>query len=84
MKQVGRLAEYVIMMRKRFKLSQLEAAGMAGVGLRFFRELEAGKKTLRIDKVNQVLSLFGAELVPGPIDRSKWDQDATGPPLPHG
>ena len=34
----------------------------AGVGLRFVRELEQGKKTLRLDKVNQVLALFGAEV----------------------
>jgi len=34
----------------------------ADVGLRFVRELEQGKKTLRLDKVNQVLALFGAEV----------------------
>jgi len=34
----------------------------AGVGLRFVRELEQGEKTLRLDKVNQVLALFGAEV----------------------
>ena len=34
----------------------------SGVGLRFVRELEQGKKTLRLDKVNQVLALFGAEV----------------------
>ncbi|MBK6420467.1 MAG: hypothetical protein IPF79_14930 [Ignavibacteria bacterium] len=37
-------------------------ARMAGVGYRFVRELESGKKTLRLDKVNQVLLMFGCEL----------------------
>ena len=45
--------------RKR-KASQPQLAERAGVGLRFIRELEAGKKlTLRMDKANQVLALFG-------------------------
>jgi len=39
--------------------------------LRFVRELEQGKTTLRIDKVNQVLRLFGHELSPTEIDREK-------------
>jgi len=46
-------------------LTQPELAAKAGVGLRFVRELEQGKETLRLDKVNQVLSLFGYEM--GPI-----------------
>ena len=44
---------------------QPELAEKAGVGLRFLRELEQGKETLRLDKVNQVLQLFGYET--GPI-----------------
>lgn len=36
----------------------------AGLGLRFVRELEQGKETVRLDKVNQALSMFGAEAVP--------------------
>jgi predicted transcriptional regulator len=43
----------------------------AGVGLRFIRDLEQGKTTLRMDKVNQVLKLFGQELGPQPINREK-------------
>jgi predicted transcriptional regulator len=46
-------------------------AGKAGVGLRFIRDLEQGKTTLRLDKVNQVLKLFGKELGPQPINREK-------------
>lgn len=48
--------------RKQLRLTQPELAMRADVGLRFVRELEQGKKTLRLDKVNQVLALFGAEV----------------------
>ena len=48
--------------RKQLNLTQSELAEKAGVGLRFVRELEQGKTTLRMDKVNQVLRLFGSEL----------------------
>ena len=44
------------------KLTQPELALKAGVGLRFLRDLEQGKKTVRLDKVNQVLKLFGCEV----------------------
>lgn len=57
--------------RKQTSLTQQELAEKAGVGLRFVRELEQGKTTLRIDKVNQVLRLFGHELSPTVIDREK-------------
>ena len=53
------LADFVKAKRKLVKLTQPELAGKAGVGLRFMRELEQGKETLRLDKVNQVLQLFG-------------------------
>ena len=52
--------------RKLHGLNQVELARRAGVGLRFIRELEQGKPTLRMDKVNQVLQLFGKTL--GPVD----------------
>jgi len=45
--------------RKRLNLTQEELANKAGVGIRFIREMEQGKQTLQLDKVNQVLSLFG-------------------------
>ena len=53
------LSEYVKQMRKEHNLTQVELSEKSGVGLRFVRELEQGKQTLRLDKVNQVLSLFG-------------------------
>ena len=56
------LAEFVKKSRKDLKISQPELAMRAGVGLRFIRDLEQGKKTLRMDKVNAVLTYFGAEL----------------------
>ena len=45
-----------------FNLTQVDLAEKSGVGLRFVRELEQGKETLRIDKINQVLALFGHEV----------------------
>jgi y4mF family transcriptional regulator len=56
------LASFVKDKRKSVKLTQPELAEKAGVGLRFIRELEQGKETLRLDKVNQVLQLFGHEV----------------------
>ncbi len=56
------IAKEVIEMRKAAGLTQTELAERAEVGLRFIRELEKGKPTVRLDKVTQVLSLFGCEL----------------------
>ncbi len=56
------LQQFVKAKRKAVKITQPELAEKAGVGLRFLRELERGKKTLRLDKVNQVLKLFGKEV----------------------
>lgn len=60
---------YVKQMRKEYNLTQLELSEKSGVGLRFVRELEQGKETLRLDKVNQVLNLFGAEAGVVPIGK---------------
>jgi len=56
------LSEYLKKKRKSLNLTQEDLASKAGVGLRVVREMEQGKPTLRMDKVNQVLMLFGAEL----------------------
>lgn len=56
------IASFVKQRRKQLCLTQPELAVRAGVGLRFVRELEQGKSTLCLDKVNQVLALFGAEV----------------------
>ena len=58
------LSEYIKQKRKKNGLSQVELAERTGVGLRFVRELEQGKQTLRMDKVNDVLALFGDCLAP--------------------
>lgn len=64
------LNKFVKLRRKSLKLTQAEISEKAGVGIRFIRELEKGKKTLKMDKVNQVLSLFSHELGPVPYDRN--------------
>ena len=63
------LKEFVKRKRKSLKLTQKEMAEKAGVGLRFVRELERGKETLKMNKVNQVLELFGYELGPQKYQR---------------
>jgi y4mF family transcriptional regulator len=56
------LSEFIKEKRKQLKMTQPELADRAGVGLRFIRELEQGKQSLRLDKVNEVLELFGSEM----------------------
>jgi len=65
------LSDFLKNKRKQLSLTQEQLAEKAGVGLRFIRDLEQGKTTLRMDKVNQVLKLFGQELGPQPIQRNK-------------
>lgn len=66
------LSDFLKNKRKQLNLTQQQLAEKAGVGLRFIRDLEQGKTTLRMDKVNQVLKLFGQELGPQPINREKF------------
>lgn len=66
------LRELIKEKRKALKLTQEDLAAKAGVGLRFIRELEQGKATLQMDKVNQVLFLFGYQLGPVPLNRNKF------------
>ena len=63
------LAKYVKEMRKKYNLTQIDLAAKSGVGLRFVRDLEQGKQTLRMDKINQILNLFGKEV--GPVEINK-------------
>ena len=58
------ISSFVRQQRKALKMTQQDLADRAGVGIRFIRELEAGKPTLRLDKVNIVLDLFGHTLTP--------------------
>ena len=64
------LISFVKSRRQTLGLTQEDLALRAGVGLRFVRDLEQGKKSLRMDKVDQVLALFGHEL--GPV-KSRWE-----------
>ena len=62
---VNKIAKYIKKERKALGLTQEEFAMRSGLGLRFVRELEQGKETVRMDKVNQALAMFGMEAVPG-------------------
>lgn len=57
-------------LRKKYNLTQEDLAMKSGVGLRFLRELEQGKPTVRLDKVNQVLNLFNKEV--GVCDKERF------------
>lgn len=61
------IGAYIKDKRKRYALTQVELAERSGVGVRFVKELEAGKETVQMNKVNQVLRLFGEELYPQKI-----------------
>jgi y4mF family transcriptional regulator len=58
------LSEFVKEKRKEAKLTQEEFAGRAGVALTVIRKIEQGKGNLNLEKVNQVLKMFGHELAP--------------------
>ena len=60
------LSATVKMLRKQYNLTQEELSLKSGVGLRFVRDLEQGKETLRLDKVNQLLEFFNYEMVATP------------------
>ena len=56
------LSKHIKDLRRQENLTQQDLADKAGVGIHFVRDLEQGKTTLRMDKVNDVLKLFGEEL----------------------
>lgn len=63
-KETGPIANFVRMKRKKLGYTQFELAKRIGVGLRFLKELEQGKQSVRLDKVTQILNYFGYELAP--------------------
>ncbi len=67
-----RLRETVKQERKMLGLTQEDLSLKAGVGLKFIRELEQGKQTLRLDKINQLLFLFGYRMEP--VKQKKADK----------
>jgi y4mF family transcriptional regulator len=64
MKEKNALSTFVKAKRKLAGINQIELAEKANVGLRFIRDLEQGKNSLRMDKVNDVLRMFNAALIP--------------------
>jgi y4mF family transcriptional regulator len=55
----GPCAQFLKQKRKELNLTQKALAQKSGVGLRFIRDVEQGKKTIRMDRLNMVLALFG-------------------------
>lgn len=64
MEENNTFAEFIKSKRKEAGLTQQEFAFKSGLGLRFIRELEQGKQTVRLDKVNQALAMFGHHAAP--------------------
>ena len=62
------IGNYIKEERKKAGLTQEEFAMRSGLGLRFIRQLEQGKETVRLDKVNQALAMFGMVAIPGKIE----------------
>ncbi len=58
------LSQFVKDKRKSVNLTQEEFALEAGVALTVVRKIEQGKENLNLEKVNQVLKMFGHTLAP--------------------
>ncbi len=65
---MNKIADFIKKNRRAAGLTQEEFAMRSGLGLRFVRELEQGKETVRMDKVNAALAMFDMEAVPGRKD----------------
>jgi y4mF family transcriptional regulator len=63
------IGNFIKQERRKLGLTQQEFALRSGLGLRFIRDLEQGKETVRMDKVNQALRMFGMEAVPGRMEK---------------
>lgn len=70
---MSNVSSFIKYQRKKLQLTQEELASKAGVGIRFIRELEQGKETLQMNKVNQVLALFGFNLSPNKQQTNAYD-----------
>lgn len=66
MEERTQLSQTVKALRKEYGLTQEDLAMKSGVGLNFVRNVEQGKPTLRMDKVNQLLDLFNYTLTATP------------------
>lgn len=70
---MANISSFIKYQRKKLGMTQEELATKAGVGLRFIRDLEQGKKTLQLDKVEQVFNLFGFRLGPETQEKDPYD-----------
>jgi y4mF family transcriptional regulator len=70
---MNNLSSFIRFQRKKLGITQEGLAKKAGVGIRFIRELEQGKKSLQLDKVEQVLHLFGFQLTPNKQQIDPYD-----------
>lgn len=68
---MNQISKFIKTKRREAGLTQEEFALRSGLGLRFVRELEQGKATVRMDKVNQALAMFGMEAVPGRVSNEE-------------
>ena len=66
---MNKISRFIKESRRSAGLTQEDFAVRSGLGIRFIRELEQGKETVRMDKVNIALGMFGMEAVPGKKDR---------------
>ena len=62
-KEYNNLSTFIKDMRKQFGFTQDELALRSGLSLHFIQNLEQGKKSLRMDKVNEILNFFNAKLI---------------------
>ena len=69
---MNKIAEFIKENRRAVGLTQEEFAIRSDLGLRFIRELEQGKETVRMDKVNVALGMFDMEAVPGRKDKEHF------------
>ncbi len=65
------IGEYIKFRRRQAGLTQEQFAFRSGLGLRFVRDLEQNKPTVRLDKVNQALGMFGMQAGPVPAQRKQ-------------
>lgn len=72
-KKQSDISKFLKQKRKEYGISQIEFAEKSGLGLRFVRELEQGKSTVRLDKVNRALSMFGYTVTIRPMEEEEDD-----------
>jgi len=60
--QTIQLGKIICAKRKEQKLTQEQLAAICGVGVRFIRDLEKGKKSCHLDKTITVMNMLGIPL----------------------